>query len=215
MRKLATYQYSDVLRDKPHEKMLAGTITAQPSKGQRNNPLKYSDIPAETKQSLRKMNIQDLSRAMERAGGATSPKGRQYAAILEERGVNPNLSGTNPQLARQVSNDMYKKAMYDAFTDELSKIANQQNPNTGSNMKLKDYGFTSLGAMAPGGAIGGVLGAGTGVAAGAGLGGKLVGGLVGGTLGTALGAAYGYGQMKKTPLTPTYAQAMTGPSNSY
>lgn len=202
MLKRATYQYSDVLRDKPHDKMLAGTITAAPSKGQRNNPLKYSDVPVETKRTLRKMNIADLTRAMERAGGYTSTKGRQYAAVLEERGVNPNLSGTNPSLARQVSNDMYKKAMYDAFAEELSKIANKQ------DLKIKDYGFTSLGAAAPAAAIGGALGAGAGIMGGTGLAGKAIAGTLGGLAGATLGAGFGYGQMKKTPLVKQYAQAM-------
>lgn len=218
MLKQATYQYSDVLRDRPHEKMLAGTITAQPSKGQRNNPLKYSDIPVETKRALRKMNVRDLTRSMERAGGPTTPKGRQYAAILEERAVNPNLSSKHPQLARQVGNDMYKRAMYDAFSNELSKIASQNQPQMPAqkkNLKMKDYGFTSYGAIAPGATIGGVLGAGMGVAAGSGAAGKLAGGVIGGVLGSTIGGAYGYGQMKKTPILPDYAKSMKGPSDSY
>lgn len=210
MRKRATYQYSDVLRDRPHEKMRAGTITAARSKGQMNNPMKYADIPAETKQSLRKMNVRDLTRSMERAGGPTSPKGRMFAAILEERGVNPNLSGTDPNLARQVSNDIYKKAMYDAFSDELTKLSQQQammQPVAPQKNRARDLGMTSAAGMAVPAAAGTLLGGATGAAMGSGLG-RLATGTMGAVLGGGLGAAFGYNTMRSGELNPEYQQAI-------
>ena len=210
MLKRATYQYSDVLRDRPHEKMYAGTITAARSKGQMNNPMKYADIPAETKQSLRKMNVKDLTRSMERAGGPTSPKGRMFASILEERGVNPNLSGTDPTLARQVSNDIYKKAMYDAFSEELIKLSQQQdtmqNPMQ-QKVRARDLGMTAIGGMAVPAAAGVILGGATGAAMGSGLG-RIGTGVAGSVLGGGLGAAFGYNTMKNSKIDPAYQQAI-------
>lgn len=210
MRKRATYQYSDVLRDRPHEKMRAGTITAARSKGQMNNPMKYADIPAETKQSLRKMNVRDLTRSMERAGGPTSPKGRMFAAVLEERGVNPNLSGTDPNLARQASNDIYKKAMYDAFSDELTKLSQQQammQPVAPQKNRARDLGLTAVGGMAFPAAAGVTLGGLTGASVGSGLG-RIATGAAGALLGGGIGAAYGYNKMKSDKLVPEYQQAI-------
>lgn len=210
MRKRATYQYSDVLRDRPHEKMRAGTITAARSKGQMNNPMKYADIPAETKKSLRKMNVRDLTRSMERAGGPTSPKGRMFAAVLEERGVNPNLSGTNPVLARQASNDIYKRAMYDAFSDELTKLSQQQamtQPVAPQKNRARDLGMTSAGGMAVPAAAGTLLGGATGAAMGSGLG-RVATGAAGAVLGGGIGAAFGYNTMRSGKLNPEYQQAI-------
>jgi len=212
MRKRATYQYSDVLRDRPHEKMRAGTITAARSKGQMNNPMKYADIPAETKQSLRKMNVRDLTRSMERAGGPTSSKGRMFAAVLEERGVNPNLSGTNPVLARQASNDIYKRAMYDAFSDELTKLSQGQVPSPPQQAprknRARDLGITSAGGMAIPAAAGFALGGATGAAMGSGFAGKAISGAAGAVMGAGLGAAYGYNTMRSKNITPAYQQAI-------
>ena len=193
--------------------MRAGTITAARSKGQMNNPMKYADIPVETKRSLRKMNVRDLTRSMERAGGPTTPKGRMFAAVLEERGVNPNLSGKDPILARQASNDIYKRAMYDAFSEELTKLSQQQManamPQPGATQKnrARDLGMTSAGGMAIPAAAGLVLGGASGAAMGSGLG-RLATGAAGAVLGGGIGAAYGYNTMKSNKLVPDYQRAI-------
>jgi len=194
--------------------MHAGTITADRSKGQMNNPMKYADIPVETKQSLRKMNVRDLTRSMERAGGPTSPKGRMFASILEERGVNPNLSGTDPTLARQVSNDIYKRAMYDAFSDELTKISQQQAMGQPSKNRARDLGMTSAAGMAVPAAAGTLLGGATGAAMGSGLG-RVATGAAGAILGGGIGAAFGYNTMRSGELNPEYQRALDYSKNHY
>ena len=135
-----------------------------------------------------------------------------FAAVLEERGVNPNLSGTNPVLARQASNDIYKRAMYDAFSDELTKISEQamSQPTQAAprNNRARDLGLTSAGGMAAPATAGVALGGITGAAMGSGIGGRLAAGATGAILGGALGAGYGYKTMKNNPLTPAYQNAI-------
>jgi hypothetical protein len=53
------------------------------------------DIPMELRAPLRKGNSRQLAHAMQTAGGPMSANGRPYAAVLEERGVNPNVATTN------------------------------------------------------------------------------------------------------------------------
>jgi hypothetical protein len=86
------------------------SITPSLRKGQKNNPIKNMDIPMEIRQPLRKGNSRQLAHAMQTAGGSMSVNGRPYAAVLEERGVNPNLATTNVPLAKQTPNDLYKHA---------------------------------------------------------------------------------------------------------
>lgn len=95
----------------PHAigKTAPATYTTAPSKGQLSNPLKHSDVPTEVKRRLRRRSSSSLARAMQDAGGATAPEGDQFAAVLAERGVNPNLAATNMQLARMVPNDVYQR----------------------------------------------------------------------------------------------------------
>lgn len=191
------------LREEPEGKSSVPTITAFPSKGQRSNPLKYSDIPAEVKQRYRKLSTEDLGRLVERAGGATTPKGRAYAAVLEERSVNPMMAGINPQLAKASPYSVYKTAQYHAINQHLSKLAAMtvgrgpyQNPNEMHGQKLPNMTNVDnrLGGMAGGVFAGGLLGG----AAGA-LGGKGAGRLLTGAAGAALGATAGgvYGAIKK------------------
>jgi len=218
MHKRATFQYSDVVRKAPHEHKFAGTITAAPSKGQRSNPMKHSDIPVEVKRPLRKKNNKELARLMERAGGASAPNARKYVAVLEERGVNPNLAKENVNMARVVSNDMFKRAMYDAFNEELTKIAAEFSDLSVSE-GIKNQGATAIAPMAVGGGIGagiggtagGFMGAASANKAGVrGVGklGKSLGGmLLGAGIGGALGAASGYASSKKQKASPGFDQA--------
>lgn len=202
MQKRATYQYSDVVQDRPHEKRLPGTITAARGKGQLSNPLKYMDVPLETRKALRRKNAKELARDMERVGGATTPKGRAYAAVLEERGINPNLARGDMTMARQTPNDMFKRAMYAGFADELEKIANEQaNPPANTNNSLGTLGLTALPTYGVGAGLGGA----GGLLLGSGFGGK--GALIGGVLGAGLGGAYGLSDTKKNPLAPGFDQA--------
>lgn len=106
------------------------TITPSLRKGQKNNPLKNMDIPMEIREPLRRGNSRQLAHAMRTAGGPMSANGRPYAAVLEERGVNPNIAATNVNLAKQLPNDIYKTA-------SLKKIA-----------------FNDIGATAGGATIG-------------------------------------------------------------
>jgi len=216
MYKLATFQYSDVIKDAPHEKKFSGTITAAPSKGQKSNPMKHADVPVEVKKPLRKKNSRELGRLVERAGGTTAPAAKKYVAVLEERGVNPNLAKENVQMAKMVSNDMYKKAMYTAFSDELDKLAEF---SQGVQDKATNYGATSIGPVgvgAIGGAgLGAVAGGAVGAAAGKGTGAgaralsTLKGTGVGSLIGGAIGAGLAYKQMKANKVSPGFDQAAT------
>ncbi len=106
------------------------SITPQIRKGQKNNPIKNMDIPMEVRQPLRKGNSRQLAHAMQTAGGPMSVNGRPYAAVLEERGVNPNIATTNVPLAKQLPNDIYKRA-------NLIKLANfmmSQNEQSSTNI---------------------------------------------------------------------------------
>lgn len=219
MRKLSTFQYSDVVKDAPHEKRFAGTITAAPSKGQRSNPMKHADIPVEVKRPLRKKNNKELARLMERSGGASAPNARKYVAVLEERGVNPNLAKENVDMAKVVSNDMFKKAMYEAFVEELEKLSEFSDPSV--NNKATSYGATAIAPIAVGAGIGAGLGGVAGGMAGltsankAGLtglskAGKGLGGLaVGLGVGGAIGGALAYSKSKKDKVVAGYDNAAT------
>jgi len=137
-----------------------------------------------------------------------------FASILEERGVNPNLSGTDPTLARQVSNDIYKRAMYDAFSDELTKISQQQAMGQPSKNRARDLGMTSAAGMAVPAAAGTLLGGATGAAMGSGLG-RVATGAAGAILGGGIGAAFGYNTMRSGELNPEYQRAIDYSKNHY
>jgi hypothetical protein len=204
MKKISTFQYSDVVQDRPYEKRMPGTITAQRGKGQMSNPLKYMDVPLETRQALRRKNAKELARDMERVGGATTPKGRAYAAVLEERGINPNLARGDVSMARNTPNDMFKKAMYESFVDELEKIANPQQSQEippSDPSKLKDFGFSSAPAMGVGIGAGGITGAALGS------GGGLKGALGLGVLGAGLGGYAAHKAVQKTDDAPGFIAA--------
>jgi len=226
MRKLSTFQYSDVVKDAPHEKKFSGTITSAPSKGQRSNPMKHADIPVEVKRPLRKKNNKELARLVERAGGVSSPNARKYVAVLEERGVNPNLAKENINMAKVVSNDMFKKAMYTAFALELEKISEFSDPSVQN--KATSYGATSAAPIA----VGAGIGAGLGGAAGGMMGlasankagvsgaaklGRGIGGLALGLgAGALIGGGLGYSTAKKSKVAPGYDMAAsTSVQNKY
>lgn len=114
------------------------TITPSLRKGQKNNPLKNMDIPMELRAPLRKGNSRQLAHAMQIAGGPMSTNGRRYAAVLEERGVNPNVATTNVPLAKQLPNDIYKRASYHRMGN-LIKLADSLDITAG------DVGSTALG----------------------------------------------------------------------
>ena len=88
-------------------KTVPGTITTQLRKGQKSPATKHSDVPIELRKKLRRKHSSDLARAMHKAGGPTAPEADAYTAVLEERGVNPNLAEHNLALAKQAPNDMY------------------------------------------------------------------------------------------------------------
>jgi hypothetical protein len=100
-------------------------FTDAPRKGQKNNPVKNMQVPIENKRALMKRNSRSLARAMQRAGGMTSPNGMQFNAVLQERGMNPTLMATPKTrgLAQSMPDDLYKQSMYNAFYDELEKVA--------------------------------------------------------------------------------------------
>jgi len=118
--KVAGFLPSGELVVAPHPvgKTLPATYTTQPAKGQLINPLKHSDVPAEVKQRLRRRSSQSLAQSMQDAGGPTAPEGDQYAAVLEERAVNPNIAPQNLGLARMTPNDMFQRQK----TARLAKI---------------------------------------------------------------------------------------------
>lgn len=64
-------------------------------------------MPVEVRAQLRRKNSDIIANLMAKAGGPTSPEGDAYAAILEERGINPNLAQTNMNMARTTPNDIF------------------------------------------------------------------------------------------------------------
>jgi len=188
------------LRDDPEGKSSVPEITAMPSKGQYSNPLKYSDVPAQTKQRYRKLSTKDLGRLVERAGGPTSPKGRIYSSVLEERSVNPMMAGKNPELAKASPYSVYKTAQHHAIVDHLNKLASvtvgkgpYQNPDLMHGQKLPNMSNIDnrLGAASGGVAFGSVLGGAAGLAFGKGVAGKGIAAGIGAVSGGALGGVYG------------------------
>lgn len=152
------------------------SITSSLRKGQKNNPIKNMDIPMEIRQPLRKGNSRQLAHAMQTAGGSMSVNGRPYAAVLEERGVNPNLATTNVPLAKQTPNDLYKRA-------NLLKLAeymyNQPYPQQQSSTSMPPPQPALTDKMTSS-AKGGIIGTGIGMLAGMTPMGKLLGGVRGG-----------------------------------
>lgn len=111
--KSAMFQYTDGPhgpgnRPQTIGKTQPGTVTAQPRKGQKSTPTKHSNVPIELRASLRRVSSSALGRKLEKAGGPTSKEGQAYAAVLEERAVNPNLAAKNINLARQAPNDVFR-----------------------------------------------------------------------------------------------------------
>jgi hypothetical protein len=110
--KTATFQYSDgphgpQNRAQPIGKTQPATYSAVPRKGQKIIGVKHSDVPVELRAQLRRKSSSALARLMHKAGGPTAQHGDAYAAVLEERGVNPNLAATNMTMARTAPNDTY------------------------------------------------------------------------------------------------------------
>tara|TARA_B100000214_G_C23960852_1_gene625190 strand:- start:1444 stop:1869 length:426 start_codon:yes stop_codon:yes gene_type:complete len=111
--KSATFQYTDgphgpQNRQESIGKTSPGTVTAQPRKGQKSIVTKHSNVPIELRAKLRRVSSKNLARKMRKAGGSTSKDGQAFTAVLEERGVNPNLAEKNPTLAKALPNDVYK-----------------------------------------------------------------------------------------------------------
>jgi len=206
MRKEAWFQYSRSLR--PHAELTSaavGTPTAYARKGQKDNSLDNADIPYETKARLRKKNSKTLARSMERSGGKMTIQGRPYAAVLEERGVNPNLAKQNVNLARVLSDDIYKSAMYSAFQDELNKIAGVQ--INSEDAGLRGHGITSAGGSIIGGATGTLLGGAMGAGAG-GAKGMIIGGTAGGVAGVSLGTRGAISGKGRSPMAVNYKRSI-------
>ena len=110
--KLATFQYSagphgPQNRAQPIGKTQPATYSAEPRKGQKILGVKHSDVPVELRARLRRKSSSALARLMHKAGGPTAKNGDAYAAVLEARGINPNLANTNMQMARSTPNDTY------------------------------------------------------------------------------------------------------------
>jgi hypothetical protein len=152
------------------------SITPTLRKGQKNNPIKNMDIPMEIRQPLRKGNSRQLARAMQTAGGAMSVNGRPYAAVLEERGVNPNLATTNVPLAKQTPNDLYKRANLLKLAEYMYNQPYPQQPST--QMPPPQPSLTDKMTSSAKGAI---IGTGLGIAAGLTPMGKFLGGMRGAT----------------------------------
>ena len=111
--KLATFQYSDgphgpQNRAQPIGKTAPATYSAVPRKGQKIIGVKHSDVPVELRAQLRRKSSESLARLMNKAGGPTAQHGDAYAAVLEERGINPNLAKQNLAMARTTPNDVYR-----------------------------------------------------------------------------------------------------------
>lgn len=111
--KTATFQYSDgphgpQNRAQPIGKTSPATYSAVPRKGQKITGMKHADVPVELRAQLRRKSSASLARLMHKAGGPTAQHGDAYAAVLEERGVNPNLAKQNLSMARATPNDVFK-----------------------------------------------------------------------------------------------------------
>jgi len=132
-------------------------------------------------------------------------QGRPYAAVLEERGVNPNLAKQNVNLARVLSDDIYKSAMYSAFSHEMTKVAveaaNTEEPG------LKDYGASGLGSLLAGAGVGGTVGAVAGTAVSL-KGRPLRGALTGAAAGGLIGAGLGYKSLREQRPVPGMERSM-------
>ena len=110
--KLAAFQYSagphgKQNRAQPIGKTQPATYSAMPRKGQKIIGVKHSDVPVELRAQLRRKSSSALARLMSKAGGPTAQHGDAYAAVLEERGINPNLATTNMNMARTTPNDTF------------------------------------------------------------------------------------------------------------
>ncbi len=129
-----------------------------------------------------------------------SPKGRSYAAVLEERSVNPMLAGSNPNLARSTPYSVHKTAQFNAAVGVLDKIAMQaptdpyQNPANLHGTKAPDItkvdnrlagGLGGAGGGALLGGVGGLMVPGKGKLLNVGrvIGGTVAGGVAGGIYG--------------------------------
>jgi hypothetical protein len=110
--KEASFRYSDGPHGKSNRAMVIGktspgTVTDSPRKGQKSKPTKHSNIPYELRERLRSKSSVSLARSLEKAGGPTTAAGSPYAAVLEERAVNPNLAPNNINMAKSTPNDIY------------------------------------------------------------------------------------------------------------
>jgi hypothetical protein len=198
MRKLAlqglsTDNVSRPLPEFPQEKQVAPTLSTERSKGQLSPVSKYSDVPVEIKQSLRKENVKNLGRLVERSGGPNTPKGRAAAAVLEERGVNPFLAGSDPQMAKSMPYNTVKLSMWRAAVEKLAAIpvgALMPGQEQAAPAQQPAYTNNRVARGAGGGMAGGAMGAVGGTAAGA-MAGGVPGAIVGGVLGTGVGTVVG------------------------
>jgi hypothetical protein len=133
-----------------------------PRKGQKNNPLRTMNIPRENKQYLSKRNSRSIARSMARAGGPTSAEGATFSAVLQERGINPNLAQERSTmgLSKVIHNDLYKAAMYSGFTDEIEKLAAEDGTADPNSMPTEsryatDWPIIGMAAAVPALAYGG------------------------------------------------------------
>jgi hypothetical protein len=111
--KIATFQYSNgphgqQNKPQPVGKTIPATYSTAPLKGQKITPVKHSDVPVELRSGLRRKSSAAVAKLMDKAGGPTAVGGDAYAAILEGRGINPNLARDNLSLARAVPNDIFR-----------------------------------------------------------------------------------------------------------
>ena len=215
MRKLAlqglsTDNVSRPLPEFPQERTQAPTLSTERSKGQMSPVSKYSDVPVEIKQTLRKENVRNLGRLVERAGGPNTPKGRAPAAVLEERGVNPFLAGSNPQMAKMMPYNIVKQGEYARAVGKLEKLSlalptgMMQSPDPNQSQKpAAPYAPNAVARGAVGGVAGGAIGLAGGAVAGT-MAGGLPGAVVGGALGAGVGAMTGGagGQFGKSAALP-------------
>ncbi len=132
MKKEAFFSYSAGAHGKglatnPVGKTQPASYTTAPRKGQKSAPTKHSDVPIETRARLRRVPSAALARRMQKAGGPTSPEGDAFAAVLEERGINPNLANTNLQMAKSTPNDLYyPRAKTAALKKEITLRPHQE-----------------------------------------------------------------------------------------
>lgn len=110
-------------------------------------------------------------------------------------------------MARTTPNDMFKRALWESFSDEMLKLSNdmtsqqrmQYDPQYAG---LKSYGLTSVMPTAIGATGGGALGAALGSGAG------LKGALIGGAAGATLGGVGVYKSLKKQENAPGFDKAL-------